>query len=371
MKRLWILFKTEFNAWRYDPITVLGGFIPPGLILIAFALLFGGRLSFSIAYVNLDQGGYGQVLRQVFNEATSPLNDSPYYAVKDLDRAEAMMAYKNFQVDAVWILPPNFTESIQNGTNPSIQMLFNNYNDDRAKNHRIYSAEILWLFYKTIGQPAPPLEIAEVYPLPEMVDWLPVIAVGVVLLSMCLGAIFNIYVLTYKEQINRITLEYGLAPRSLLWVLIPKIILALIFGLASGTVFLVLIKFWLGFWPGRYLWAVWLLGGLTALFWIGIAIVVGLRSKSYMAGAIAAVLTAIVVFFIGGGLSLMRYRWDMVNWYSLLFPNTYAIDPLRDLVLFDRWPMDWQITLWRLIGFAAFSLLLGLGISIRKSRHVD
>ncbi|MBN1316234.1 MAG: hypothetical protein JXA42_12220, partial [Anaerolineales bacterium] len=243
--------KTEFNAWRHDPITVLGGVLPPGLILISFALLFGGRLSFSIAYVNLDRGDYGLVLRQVFDEAISPLNDSPYYAVKDMDQQQAIQAYQDFRVDAVWIIPIDFTKSIQDGTNPSIKMLFNNYNDDRAKNHRIYSAEILWMFYQKIGQPAPPLEIAEEYPFPEMVDWMPVIAAGVVLLSMCLGSIFNIYALTYKEQINRITLEFGLAPRSLFWILIPKVALALIFGLASGIFFLIVIKLWLGFWPGK------------------------------------------------------------------------------------------------------------------------
>ena len=67
MKRLWILLKSEFNAWRHDPITALGGILPPSLILIAFALLFGGRLSFKIAVVNQDQGPYGTILHQTFD----------------------------------------------------------------------------------------------------------------------------------------------------------------------------------------------------------------------------------------------------------------------------------------------------------------
>ena len=60
MRRLWILFKTEFSVWKHDPITALGGFIPCLIILVAFSLLFGGRLSFKIAVINNDRGEYGQ-----------------------------------------------------------------------------------------------------------------------------------------------------------------------------------------------------------------------------------------------------------------------------------------------------------------------
>ena len=369
MKRLWILFKSEFNAWRYDPITAIGGILPPSLILIAFALLFGGRLSFKIAVVNLDQGSYGAVLRQSFDQVISPLNNMPYYDVEDMDREDAMRLFETYRVEGVWIIPPDFSSRLESGENPTISMHFSNYNDDRAKNHRIYSAEIIWHFYKQIGQPAPPLETLEEYPLPVMVDWVPVIAVGVALLSVCLGSIFNIYALTFKEQISNLTLEFGMAPRSLAWVLIPKIVLALIFGLASGTFFLVVIYLWLGYWPGAYIWAFWLLSGLTALFWIGLAIVFGLQSRNYMAGAIAIVLSAIIVFFIGGGLGLIRYHKEDVQWYSWLFPNTHVIDPIRDLVLFNSWPVDWNITLIKLIGFAALSLIIGLTITTRKLRR--
>jgi ABC-type multidrug transport system permease subunit len=166
------------------------------------------------------------------------------------------------------------------------------------------------------------------------------------------------------------TLEFGLAPRSLAWVLVPKVVLALIFGLVSGTLFLAVIYVWLGFWPGIYIWAFWLLAGLTALFWIGLAIVIGLRSRNYMAGAIAIVLMAIIVFFIGGGLGLIRYHAEDVQWYSWLFPNTYAIDPIRDLVLFKAWPVDWNTTLIKLVGFAALSLLFGMIFTARRLRRL-
>lgn len=47
-----------------------------------------------------------------------------------------------------------------------------------------------------------------------MIEWFPIIAVGVLLLGFIVGGMMNIFVLTQKEQTNHITLEFGLAPRS-------------------------------------------------------------------------------------------------------------------------------------------------------------
>jgi ABC-type multidrug transport system permease subunit len=192
----------------------------------------------------------------------------------------------------------------------------------------------------------------------------------VALLSACLGSIFNMYALTYKEQIAGLTLEFGLAPRSLIWIWLPKCLLALLFGLVSGTVFLSVIHFWLGFWPGKFLLAAWLILGLASLFWIGFAVVIGLRSRNYMAGALGVVLGAIIVFFIGGGLGLVRFRAEEVLRIAWLFPNTHAIDPLRDLVLFQIWPIDWSSTVIKLSFFAVFSLGVGFLVSSRSLRRL-
>jgi ABC-2 type transport system permease protein len=370
MRRLWILFKTEFNVWKHDPITALGGVIPCIFILLAFALLFGGRLSFKIAVINNDRGEYGQVLVDTFDDVISPLDLAPYYAVQKMDEGQAWQAFEEYRIEGIWVIPEDFSTRIEAGDHPEIDMHFMNYNDDRAKNHRIYSAEVLWQFYQTIGLPGPPLMMSEAYPLPEMVDWVSIISIGIVLLSVTLGGIFNMFILTYKAQTDKVTLELGLSPRSLGWVLLPKTVLALIFGLVTGTIFLVIIRIWMGFWPAGYLWAVYLLAGLVAVFWIQVALVLGLVARTYMAGAVGAVLGAMIIFFIGGGLSMVRANKDAVTWIAWLFPNTYAVDPIRDLVLFNTWPLDfWQVLITLLV-FAGVAILIGSTFSIRKLRRL-
>ena len=370
MKRLWILFKTEFNVWRHDPITALGGVIPSLFILIAFSLLFGGRLSFKIAVINKDQGDYGQILVNTFQEVISPLDNQPYYAIQDLEPKKAWSAFESYQIEGIWVIPEDFSERIVMKDHPELDMHFMNYNDDRAKNHRIYSAEVLWQFYKNIGYPDPPLELSEEYPLPEMVDWVSIISVGIVLLAVTLGSIFNMFILTYKAQTRKITLDFGLAPRSLAGVLVPKTLLSFVVGLIPGTLFLVIIRFWLGFWPGGYIWAVWLLTGLVAVFWIQVALVFGLIARNYMTGAIGSVLGAMIIFFIGGGLSMVRAHQDAVTWIAWMFPNTYAVDPIRDLVLFKVWPVDFGPVLFKLVGFTFLAIIFGSLFSTRKLRKI-
>ena len=368
MRRFWILIGTELKAWWHDPITALGGFIPPVFMLIAFGLMFGGRLSLKVGVLNHDEGSYGAELQALVAETISPFG-TPYYDLIDLPEDQIWSEYRAHRIDGVWIIPGDFSQRVGTGRTPRIEMHFSNYNDDRAKNHRLYAAEILWQFYKKADLPGPPLELAEEYPLPEMIEWFPVIATGLALLSFVLGGMINIFMLTHKEQVSGITTEFGLAPRSLIWVLLPKTILALLMGLLTGSVLLLVLYAWLGVWPGKFLWAVWLLAGLVVLFWLPWPLFFGLRSR-YFAGAVATILTGLTVFFVGGGMSFVRYNREHVPWFSWLFPNTYAVDPLRDLILFRAWPSDWTQTLLILVAFAAASLVGGLGLTARKLRRI-
>ena len=100
MKRYLILFTTELKAWRHDPISAVGGFVPTIFMLLAFGLLFGGKLAFKIGLINHDAGPYGALLRGSFDEVISPFG-APYYEIQDLDEAETWAAYQRFQLEGI------------------------------------------------------------------------------------------------------------------------------------------------------------------------------------------------------------------------------------------------------------------------------
>ena len=367
MKRLWILLSTEFKTWRKDPVTAVGGILPPLIILIAFSIMFGTRPTFKIAFVDHDQGEYSHMLRESINDTISPFN-VPYYDISSLSEEEAWQAYQNYQLDGIWVIPEDFSDRVAAGDNPEIEMHFSNYIDDLAKNHRIYQAEVIWNFYEEIGMSEPPLNIQEIYPRFQMVDWFDIVAVGVALLSFILGGMMNILMLTYKEQVSKITLEFGLSPHSLGWAMASKIIFALVLSLVTGTLFLGIVYLWTGCWPGQYIWQVWLLSGMVSLFWIMAVLVIGLRARHFMGAAIGVVLTGVTAFFIGGGLLMVRNNESNVPWFSWLLPNTYAVDSLRDFILFNSPSSTWNSSLIAVSAFALVAVVGGIAFASHQLR---
>jgi ABC-type multidrug transport system permease subunit len=67
---------------------------------------------------------------------------------------------------------------------------------------------------------------------------------------------------------------------------------------------------------------------------------------------------------------MVRAHKDAVTWIAWLFPNTYAIDPIRDLVLFNTWPVDFGPVLFTLLVFAGAASLMGSIFSVRKLRRL-
>jgi len=67
---------------------------------------------------------------------------------------------------------------------------------------------------------------------------------------------------------------------------------------------------------------------------------------------------------------MVRAHQDAVTWIAWLFPNTYAVDPMRDLVLFQTWPKDFGSVLVILTGFGIFAILAGSLVFARQVRKL-
>jgi hypothetical protein len=93
----------------------------------------------------------GKVLVETFDDVLPPLDQEPYYAIQKMDEVQAWQAFEDFRIEGIWFIPDDFSKRIESGTHPEINIHFMNYNDDQAKNHRIYSAEVLWHFYQNIS----------------------------------------------------------------------------------------------------------------------------------------------------------------------------------------------------------------------------
>jgi ABC-2 type transport system permease protein len=374
MKRFWIFFITDFKSWRKKPISTIAGFLPPLLLLVIYGIMFGsGRTAFPVAVINHDSGPYGEMLIETMAEVKSPLEDF-YYVPLKLSEAEAWERYDTFKILGVWIIPSDFSRRLLAGEHPQIDVYFRNYNDDRAKNQRLYPTEILWRFYEKMeADPglkfsSPPIRLREEYPQERIVGWFPFIGVALALLGSTMAGMITILALSQEEQLADITADIGLAPRSLIPFLLSKLAFALLMALLSTTLVLLALSVWTGMNMSAYIWVVWLLAGLVALFWAGLALILSFLSGRALGSSIIVVAIGLIVFFIAGGTEPVRYSSGNLWWLIRLFPNAYAVDPLRDAVLFNTIPANWTQIILTLILFAAVSLSAGFFVAQRQLR---
>ena len=375
MKRFWILLVTDLRAWRKKPMSTIAGFLPPLLLLAIYGIMFGsGRTAFPVAVINHDTGPYGAMLIETMSEVKSPLGDL-YYAPLELPEEEAWRRYDSFDILGVWVIPADFSQRLLAEEHPRLEIYFRNYNDDRAKNHRLYPAEILWRFYEKLEAdpnlklPPSPLRLRETYPGDTFVGWFSFIGVALALLGATMAGMVTVIALSQQEQLAGITADIGLAPRSLLPFLLSKLVFALLMALVSTTLVLLALWAWTGIGVGGYLWAVWLLAGLVALFWAGLAFIVSFLTGRAVGNSILVVAIGLIVFFSAGGTEPVRYASGKVSWLMRFFPNAYAVDPLRDLILFNTMPAHWAQILWTLALLAAAGIGIGFFFAQRQLRR--
>jgi hypothetical protein len=89
-----------------------------------------------------------------------------------------------------------------------------------------------------------------------------------------------------------------------------------------------------------------------------------------MVGAVVSILTGITLFFVSGGMSMVKANIRKIPFLSWFFPNIYAVDPLREIILFQRLPEQFLFIVIILILFALFSILFGWILSARRIRSL-
>lgn len=324
LKKLLILFKA-------DPKSLVAGVIAPTIILIVFAFTLGDFTSLKIAYVNEDNGTYGETLETSVFTQISPLGNKPYFEEIEADYVTAMKLYRQGKVNGVVIVPETFSADLQNGKNTSIDYFFNNYNTDMAKNLRLYLKEGILDFYRTTDSDLQ-IEIKEVLNVETQLHWFNIIAVAVFLLAFLLGSMFNMLYLFYKEKEDDTLYEYRLSPNSIWASLIARVVIALLAGTITASINAVLVYALTGinlagFLPGMIFPV--LILGITYVFF---AEIIALLVNSFSGAAVFSMATTVVLWFLSGATASIKYSTGLLRSIALAIPNTYGLSHIRGIV---------------------------------------
>lgn len=316
---------------KADPKSLAAGIIAPTVILIIFALTFGNFVALRLAVVNEDAGKYGIEFQATAFSQTSPLSGDAYFEAVETNCVEAQELYEQGRVNGILTIPEDFSERLESGNPVQIVYAFDNYNTDMAKNMRLYLDEGIFAFYQEY-MPDMELQVLREYAVSEQLDWFAIIAVGVFMLAFLMGSMFNFLYLLNKEQVYATLSEYHLAPTSLFATFIARIVVALCAGAVGAALNAVL---------------VWLLTGvnlaeglLTALpvllvlgiIFVSFAAIVSLVVKKFSGAAMLSMVTAVVVWFLSGATTSVKYATGALLDVALSLPSSYGLSQIRAAV---------------------------------------
>ena len=108
LKKLLLLFKA-------DPRALAAGLIAPTVILLVFALTFGGFTSLKLAWVDEDESSYSAQLEESIFSQISPLGDRPYFEAVVAEREEAQALYDAGKVNGIVACSEGFGAALARG----------------------------------------------------------------------------------------------------------------------------------------------------------------------------------------------------------------------------------------------------------------
>lgn len=231
-------------------------------------------------------------------------------------------------MNGILVIPEDFSERFASGEPAQVSYAFDNYNTDMAKNLRLYLDEGIFAFYQE-HMPGMEIRVGREYAVVAQLDWFAIIAVGVFMLAFLMGSMFNFLYLLNKERVYATLSEYRLAPGSLVPTFAARVVVALLAGAAGAAVSAVL---------------VWMLTGvnlasctlttLPVLTVLGVAFVsfsaiVSLTVRKFSGAAMLSMVTAVVVWFLSGATTSVKYATGTLLDVALTLPSSYGLSQIR------------------------------------------
>ena len=131
MSRMWDLIKKEFGRIKSDRKGLVMLFLFPLLTVIIFGFSSGGgyEIAYTVGIINQDSGVHGNNMVQAFYQANTTM--TVYSNTTTTNVTEFQAAYsaayqllRDDVIDMIFIIPQNFSQMVDNGSNPVVILYF-------------------------------------------------------------------------------------------------------------------------------------------------------------------------------------------------------------------------------------------------------
>jgi len=331
---MWAIIKKDIIITIKNPIRIAATFAPSLLILLLLFLQGAAVSGSPIAVVNQDNGSISSKFQQAVEDYDG------FYSVTAMSEDQAKDAYDRLKVSAILTISSGFTDDITAGKQPALNWQVRNFNADSANDLRRALPDIINDFIQNDGSVNNPINItvAENDMNPHDAGFLAFQLVAILVVLLLQASIVNAGLASVGEWETGNIKGLLVSPAKSMTVIFGKIITGVIISAVVGTLTVTIAQL-CGLLPFEVLT---LKGALLALlaavllsfFGSGLGVMLGSVLRSTEKAAQSSIMIAFFLFFLSGGIVAIAYLPGWVQAIAHFIPNPYAVNILRDTLLY-------------------------------------
>lgn len=359
LRVIWACARKDFRVALTDRLfTILGLFVPANvLILMSLFVLAGSKAP--TAVVMQDRGPYAQAFYQAMGQAHS-------FSLRITSAAQATRLMAAGQVVAVVTIPPDFDVSIQQDQPVQVGVQINNLNTDFTNDIRRAIPLSITSFYAKAFPNLVSVTTHETDLYPHDTDYIPYLAVSILVIALMMGGTLQAGMASAREWENDTIKELLLSPASRLAIMLGKMLGALLVGLGSTGIVLVVLILFMGVVPDHWL----EVAGFTILSLLIFNILgtlLGTLIRQRMPVIALTMGISLPLFFISGAFGPISFTTPLLQGIAKIFPVYYQIVVMQHAFhSFSLNTYGLAENLFILVGFAA-GLILLVTLVLRRS----
>ena len=317
LRVMWACARKDFRVALTDRLfTILGLFVPANvLILMSLFVLAGSKAP--TAVVMQDSGPYAQAFFQAMSQAHS-------FSLRVSPAAEASRLMAAGQIVAVVTVPPDFDARIRQDQPVQVGVEINNLNTDFTNDIRRAIPLSITSFYAKAFPDRVTVTTQETDLYPHDTDYIPYLAVSILVIALMMGGTLQAGMASAREWENETFKELLLSPASRLAIMLGKMLGALLVGLGSTVIVLVVLVLFLGVVPDHWL----EVGGftfLTLLIFNSLGTLLGTLIKQRMPVIALTMGISLPLFFLSGAFGPISFTTPVLQTIAKIFPVYYQI----------------------------------------------
>jgi ABC-2 type transport system permease protein len=343
MRSFLTLIRIDLAIWRRTPWVIATALIPPIGMAILVTMLTLAVTRQPVALVVQDHSAQAQVMKDIIQ------SDTDTYQLYQTNLAGAKALLRRQEVTSIIVIPKGFGTGVGNG-HAKVDLTLNNIDYDFADDVRRsiarsvaeYDAPELGVASartnSTTVVPNPyRIDIAENDLRKTDVDFLHYQVVPVLLLLIINVGLLSSAVLSSRDRERKTDRVLALAPVSPMARVTARLVGGLLttFAVVIPVTWLLVLTHQIAPTDGHWLALIGVLG-ITGLLSVSLGSLLGVALKRATTVAVAAVILASYLFFLGGGFTTIAFLPAWLREVSRIIPTRYAINALRQCLFYPN-----------------------------------